>query len=158
MANPRNFYTRLVYARESKYLGKIAYFMLKILGIEIPLPVVVGKEFELAHGGFGVVIHPKSKIGKRVKMYPGVTLGRADIHIPFDRSNFMGIEIDDDVVLTSGAKILCKEGILRVGQGTVIGANSVLLDSTGENEIWAGVPAKCIGKREAPLRDLDQGN
>jgi len=24
----------------------------------------------------------------------------------------------------------------------------VLLQSTGEDEIWAGVPAKCVGKRE----------
>lgn len=36
---------------------------------------------------------------------------------------------------------------LVIGKGTVIGANSVLLSSTGENEIWAGVPAKCVGKR-----------
>jgi serine O-acetyltransferase len=146
----------MVYARERKYFGKFAYFILKFLGIEIPISVVIGKDFELAHGGFGVVIHPKSRIGKRVKMYPGVTLGRADVHLPFDRSNFKGIEIDDDVVLASGAKILCKEGTLRVSQGTVIGANSVLLVSTGENEIWAGVPAKCIGEREPPIRDPDQ--
>jgi serine O-acetyltransferase len=147
-----------VYARESKYFGKIAYFILKILGIEIPVQVEIGREFELAHGGFGVVIHPKSKIGKRVKMYPGVTLGRADVHLPINRSKFMGIEIDDDVVLASGAKILCKEGTLRVSQGTVIGANSVLLDSTGKNEIWAGVPAKCIGEREPSPSDHDQEN
>jgi len=29
-----------------------------------------------------------------------------------------------------------------------VGANAVLLQSTGENEIWAGIPAKCVGKRE----------
>jgi len=28
-----------------------------------------------------------------------------------------------------------------------VGANAVLLESTGENEIWAGVPARCVGKR-----------
>ena len=32
--------------------------------------------------------------------------------------------------------------------GSVIGANAVLLQSTGQNEIWAGVPARLIGKRE----------
>jgi len=37
---------------------------------------------------------------------------------------------------------------LRVGSGTVLGANAVLLQSTGENEIWAGIPARCVGKRE----------
>jgi len=35
-----------------------------------------------------------------------------------------------------------------VRRGTVVGANAVLLQSTGENEIWAGVPARCIGQRE----------
>ena len=27
------------------------------------------------------------------------------------------------------------------------GANAVLLSSTGENEIWAGAPARCVGRR-----------
>jgi serine O-acetyltransferase len=138
--------------------GRIAYFTLKILGIEIPGSVLIGKDIELAHGGFGIVIHPKSTIGDRVKMYPGVTLGRADIHLPIDRSKFEGIVIEDDVVLASGAKVLCKEGTLRVSQGTVIGANSVLLNSTGENEIWAGVPAKRIGEREAYNIHMDQAS
>jgi serine O-acetyltransferase len=31
----------------------------------------------------------------------------------------------------------------------VIGANAVLLNSTGENEIWAGVPAQRIGFRDS---------
>ena len=48
--------------------------------------------------------------------------------------------------------ILCKEGILRVRQGTVIGANSVLLESTGEDEIWVGIPAKCIGRRDPNIQ------
>lgn len=152
MANRRDFYTYLVYSRESKFLGKLAYYTLKFLGIEIPLPVKIGDQFELAHGGFGVVIHPSSIIGDRVKIYPGVTLGRADVYREISRSKFEGIVIEDDVVLASGAKILCKEGILRVRQGTVIGANSVLLESTGEDEIWVGIPAKCIGRRDPNIQ------
>ncbi len=129
-------------------LGRLAYLALKALGAEIPLTVRIGRDFELAHGGFGVVIHPKTSIGDRVKVYPGVTLGRADIYIPADESEFEGIIIDDEVILAPGAKILCKHGILRVGKGTVIGANAVLLESTGEYEIWAGVPARRIGLRQ----------
>lgn len=158
MANQHDVYTRLVYGRTRTFLGRIAYLTLKILGIEIPGSVLIGNDFELAHGGFGVVIHPNSTIGDRVKMYPGVTLGRADIHLPIDRSKFEGIVIEDDVVLASGAKVLCKEGTLRVGRGTVIGANSVLLNSTGENEIWAGVPARCIGEREPDNIHMDQAS
>jgi serine O-acetyltransferase len=65
-----------------------------------------------------------------------------------EQSKFEGIVIEDDAILAPGAKVLCKEGILRVGRGTVVGANAVLLQSTGENEIWAGVPARCIGQRD----------
>jgi serine O-acetyltransferase len=140
-------FSRLVYARTIPLLGGLAYYSLKLLGIEIPASVIVGEELELAHGGFGVVIHPKTIIGKRVKIYPGVTIGRADIYRPASQSNFEGIVVGDDAILCPGAKILCKEGTLRIGHGCVVGANAVLLESTGENEIWAGVPAHCIGIR-----------
>jgi serine O-acetyltransferase len=143
----RDLPTRLVYARQSPLFGRLAYNVLKLLGVEIPQSVPVGVDFELAHGGVGVVIHSRAVIGARVKIYPGVTLGRADIHLPMERSKFERIVIEDDVILSPGAKVLCKEGTLRVGRGTVVGANAVLLQSTGENEIWAGMPARCIGQR-----------
>lgn len=142
-----DLYTQLVYARTWPAAGRLAYYWLKLLGIEIPLSVRIGRGFELAHGGFGVVIHPRTVIGDRVKIYPGVSLGRADIYRPITASRFQGIVLEDDVILSPGAKVLCKEGILRVGRGTVVGANAVLLQSTGENELWAGVPAECIGSR-----------
>ena len=143
-----DFYTRLVYARRNKLFGRIAYYTLKLLGVEIPLAVQIGDDIELAHGGFGVVIHSKTAIGNRVKIYPGVGIGRADIYRPIDESSFTGIVIEDDVILSTGAKIICKGGMLSVRRGTVVGANAVLLQSTSENEIWAGIPARLIGKRE----------
>ena len=143
----RDFYTRLVYARQLPVIGKLFYYLLKLLGSEIPMSVPVGKDFILEHGGHGVVIHSKSKIGDRVHIYQGVTLGRADIYLPSTQSRFEGIEIGDDVILSPGCKILCKSGVLKVEDGTVVGANAVLLESTGLNEIWAGSPARCIGKR-----------
>ena len=143
----RDIYSRLVYARNIPLIGAIAYYLLKVLGLEIPRGVKVGEYLELAHGGVGVVIHPNTVIGKHVKIYPGVTLGRADIYRPANESDFSGIIIEDDAILCPGAKILGKQGVLRVGRGSVIGANAVLLNSTGENEIWAGIPAKCVGTR-----------
>ena len=127
----------------------MAYYTLKLLGAEIPRAVRVGRDFELAHGGFGVVIHSRSTIGDRVKIYPGVTIGRADIYRPAVQSKFEGIIVEADAILCPGAKILCKEGVLKVGRGTVVGANAVLLQSTGEWEIWAGVPARCVGTRQS---------
>jgi serine O-acetyltransferase len=144
----RDLPTSLVYARSWPLLGSLAYYALKVIGVEIPRSVQIGEDFELAHGAVGLVVHSKTKIGSRVKIYPGVTLGRADIHRPMAESRFEGIIVEDEVILSPGAKILCKEGILRLGRGTVVGANAVLLESTGEDEIWAGIPARCVGKRE----------
>jgi serine O-acetyltransferase len=143
----RDLPTTLVYARGWPVLGRLAYYALKLLGVEIPRSVPIGRNFELAHGGSGVVIHSHSVIGNGVKIYPGVTLGRADIYRPMQASRFEGIVIEDDVILAPGAKILCKEGTLKVRRGTVVGANAVLLQSTGEDEIWAGVPARKLGTR-----------
>jgi serine O-acetyltransferase len=144
----RDLYTFLMYARKWPLIGRLAYFQLKLLGVEIPLQVKFGVDCMLLHGGFGVVIHPQTEFVERVKIYPGVTLGRADIQIPATVSDFKGIRIESDVILCSGAKILCKDGVLTVGKGSIVGANAVLLQSTGENEIWAGIPARCIGLRD----------
>ena len=143
-----DLYTSLVYARRSWLFGKIAYVLLKLLGAEIPRPVKIGQEFLLLHGGFGVVIHPWTTIHDRVRIYPGVTLGRADVQRPIEKSAFKGFDVQDDVILSSGAKLLGRDGILRIGRATIVAANAVLLESTGENEIWAGVPARCIGKHD----------
>ncbi|MEA3440362.1 MAG: hypothetical protein U9R58_08770 [Chloroflexota bacterium] len=144
----RDLPTSLVYARNWPLMGRMAYYVLKLLGVEIPRSVIIGQEFELVHGGFGVVIHPKSVLGKRVKIYPGVTLGRSDIYLPIEQSRFEGIIVEDDVILAPGAKILAKDGTLKIGRGTVVGANAVLLSSTGEGEVWAGAPARIISHRK----------
>jgi serine O-acetyltransferase len=143
----RDFHTSLVYARNWPILGKLAYYVLKLFGAEIPRSVQIGEGFQLEHGGFGVVIHSKTRIGRSVKVYPGVTVGRADIYRPMSASLFEGVVIEDGAILCPGSKVLCKEGLLTVGKGTVIGANAVLLQSTGENELWAGIPARCVGSR-----------
>jgi serine O-acetyltransferase len=145
----RDLPTLLVYARRWPVLGRLAYYGLKLLGVEIPRSVPVGVDFELAHGGFGVVIHSRTVIGNRVKVYPGAGVGRGDIYRPASQSRFEGIVIEDDVILSPGSKVLCSQGVLTVRRGTVVGANAVLLQSTGEYEIWAGVPAHCVGRREA---------
>jgi len=140
-------YTRLVYARRWPVLGRLAYLLLKLLGIEFPRSVQVGQDLTIEHGGFGIVIHSRTVIGARVKIYPGVTLGRADIYRPQSESQFERIEIGDDAILAPGSKVLGKQGVLRIGKGSVVGANAVLLQSTGEGEIWAGAPARRIGMR-----------
>lgn len=144
----RDIYSTLVYARTKPIIGLLAYYMLKILGVEIPRSVQIGQDIELVHGGFGVVIHSRTVIGDRVKVYPGATVGRADIYLPIEKSRFEGVVIEDDVILCPGCKVLCRQGVMRLGRGSVVGANAVLLDSTGEKEIWAGIPARLVSRRD----------
>lgn len=54
----------------------------------------------------------------------------------------------DDAIICAGAKLLFSDKTLIVGKGTVIGANAVLTQSTGDYEIWAGIPARKIGIRK----------
>ena len=146
--NTMSFYEKLAYTRTNPVFGKLAYLLLKLLGVEIPLGVKIGKGLLLHHGGMGIVIHPASVLGQNVSIYPGVTLGRADVFRSASTSKFSRIIVGDGVILGSGAKVLGDDGEILVGKGTVLGANAVLLQSTGENEIWAGVPARKVGMRD----------
>lgn len=82
-------------------------------------------------------------------IFHGVTVGRANVWEPPNPELRWGsCEIEDDVVLCAGAVVLIHDGQrTRVGQGTVLGANAVLTESTGEWEIWAGSPARKVGDR-----------
>jgi serine O-acetyltransferase len=146
----KNVYTRLVYARQWPVLGRVAYVLLKALGCEIPNTVKIGKNFHLVHGGIGVVIHPKCVIGNDVTIYQGVTIGRGDTYRTPEKSSFTGITIGDRAILGPGAKILGSSDLLVVGSDTIVGANAVLQQSTAEQEVWAGIPARCIGMRSDP--------
>ncbi len=83
-----------------------------------------------------------------VKIYQNVTLGRADIYKATKDSEFEGFHIKEGACICAGAKLVCKKGTLVVGRNAVVGANTVLLNSIGDNEIWAGIPARFVGVRD----------
>ncbi|WP_431800291.1 hypothetical protein [Microbacterium kunmingense] len=128
--------------------NRIARELLMLYGLEVHAQTPIGKNFTLQHRGMGTVIHPGAVIGDNVTIFHQVTIGRADAYVPWDESPMERIEIGDDAVLCAGAKILGGPGVTRVGAGTVIAANAVLTTSTGEWEIWGGVPAKKLGERK----------
>lgn len=135
------------HARRS-LLGFLCREFLALYGAEIPAAVKIGKDFELAHRGNGTVIHPLTVIGDRVRIYHQVTLGRKDGTLPMEHSAMVRIEIGDDAIIFPGAKILGGPGVTRVGNGTVVGANAVLMTTTGDWEVWAGVPARKVADRD----------
>ena len=63
-----------------------------------------------------------------------------------DQSHYYkAINIEDDVWL--GAHVVILPGV-KLSRGSIVGAHSVVNESTNEFEIFAGVPAKKIGQRD----------
>jgi serine O-acetyltransferase len=102
-------------------------------GIDIHPGAKIGARFFIDHGT-GVVIGETSRIGDRVRIYQGVTLGAknlaadADGHVrkQYDRHPIL----EDDVVVYSGATIL---GRITIGSGSTIGGNVWLTRSVPQN-------------------------
>jgi serine O-acetyltransferase len=91
-----------------------------LTGIDIHPGAHIDSHFCIDHGT-GIVIGETTRIGKRVRIYQGVTLGA--LSLPRDageklRGRKRHPTIEDDVIIYSGATIL--------GGDTVIGARSVI--------------------------------
>ena len=90
-------------------------------GIDIHPGAQIGAQFFIDHGT-GVVIGETTIVGRRVRMYQGVTLGA--LSFPADeRGNPLKGQprhpiVEDDVILYAGATIL---GRVTIGHGSVIG-------------------------------------
>lgn len=139
--------TRLVYARNGR-LGRVVRLILELLGVQIPKPVPVGPGLQLVHATAGLVVHREATIGDRVVLFHGVTIGRGDPWVPVELRGRSVVEVQDDVIIGTGAVVLADSGQrLVVGRGTIVGANAVLTCSTGEWEVWAGIPARKVGDR-----------
>jgi serine O-acetyltransferase len=137
----------LIQRRRHPLLRRAVQEVLALYGVEVPAAAEIGPGLIVFHRGFGTVLHPFTTLGAGVTLYNGVTIGRADPWVPQEQSLMERVVVEDGAVLCSGAKVLCKKGVLTVGRGTVVGANAVLTSSTGPFEIWAGAPARRIGTR-----------
>jgi serine O-acetyltransferase len=98
-------------------------------GIDIHPGAHIEESFFIDHGT-GVVIGETTEIGKRVRIYQGVTLGA--LSLPRDavdqlRSQKRHPTIEDDVIVYSGATILGGQTV--IGARSVIGGNVWLTDS-----------------------------
>ena len=141
---------RLIYS--NNIISKLVLRVLCMLqGAELPPTCNIGKNIRFPHGLKGIVIHPNTIIGDNVTIFHQVTCGRGDLYNIDKRvkkPSFVNIILEDGAILCVGAKIICNRGKLIVGKNTIVGANAVLTKSTGEDEVWGGVPAKLIKKRE----------
>ncbi|MDR1977731.1 MAG: hypothetical protein LBQ42_03245 [Synergistaceae bacterium] len=92
-------------------------------GIDIHPGASIDEEFFIDHGT-GVVIGETSIIGKRCKLYRGVTLGALSFPKNSDGTLIKGLPrhpiLEDGVTVYSGATIL---GRVTIGAGSLIGGN-----------------------------------
>ena len=111
-------------------------------GIEIHPGASIGKNLFIDHG-MGVVIGETSEIGNNVTIYHAVTLGGISPSIDSERQRHEKRHptIGDDVVIGSGAQII---GPIKIGNGSRIAANAVVVKDVEENTTMVGVPAKVV--------------
>jgi serine O-acetyltransferase len=107
-------------------------------GIEIHPGARIGEGFFIDHG-MGVVIGETAEIGDNVLLYQGVTLGGTSLQ-KVKRHPTLG----NNVVVGVGAKVI---GNITIGDGSKIGAGSVVVNSVPPNATVVGVPGRVVAIR-----------
>ena len=108
-----------------------------VTGIDIHPGADIDESFFIDHGT-GVVVGETTVIGKRVRLYQGVTLGA--LSLPRKAVDDLRVQkrhptIEDDVIVYAGATILGGDTV--VGKGSVIGGNVWITESVPPNtKVW----------------------
>ncbi|MHA7289666.1 serine O-acetyltransferase [Arthrobacter sp. MDT3-24] len=119
-------------------LGRLAWGLARLrlarlgafYGISIP-PGVFGRGLSIAHIG-NIVVNNKVRVGRYCRIHSGTNLGEAENFAP---------QIGHSVYIGPGAVLF---GNIKVGDNSVIGANSVVTKDVPSNVVVAGAPAQII--------------
>jgi serine O-acetyltransferase len=131
----------------ARFLSHVARFL---TGIEIHPAAKIGSGLFIDHG-MGVVIGETAEVGENVTLLQGVTLGGTSL-----KREKRHPTLGDNVVVGAGAKII---GAFKIGDGSRIGAGSVVVREVPTNSVVVGVPGRVTyrdGQRVAGGIDLDQ--
>jgi len=121
-----------------------------VTGIEIHPGAQLGAGLFIDHG-MGVVIGETTEVGENVTLLQGVTLGCTSL-----KKEKRHPTLGNNVVVGAGAKIL---GAFTIGDGSRIGAGSVVVREVPPNSVVVGVPGRVThrdGRRVAGQIDLNQ--
>lgn len=141
------FWTRMAQVAEAKGFLRYTIFPLlvsyqrrlrRIYGIEFPLRLKVGGGLYMPHQ-VGIVINPKTIIGKNAYIAQGVTIGKS-MKAKKDGAPVIG----DNVFIGPNAVIL---GPITLGDNCSVGANAVVLKDVAADQTVVGVPARAVGKQ-----------
>jgi serine O-acetyltransferase len=133
----------------ARFLSHISRFL---TGVEIHPAARIGPGVFIDHG-MGVVIGETAEVAENVTLYQGVTLGGTSL-----RREKRHPTLESNVVVGTGAAVM---GAITVGEGTRIGAGSVVVRDVPPNSVVVGVPGKVIsrdGKRVMEAVDLEHAD
>ena len=130
----------------------LAYLARAVSGIEIHPAAKIGRRVFIDHG-MGVVIGETAQVGDDVTLYHGVTLGgRAP------KGSQRGAKrhptLKDGVMVGAGA---CLLGDITIGEGAVIGANSVVTSDVPNGARVAGNPAYLLKAKKQEKQEKAEG-
>jgi serine O-acetyltransferase len=131
----------------ARFVSHVCRFL---TGIEIHPAARLGPGLFIDHG-MGVVIGETAEVGANVSLLQGVTLGGTSRQRE-KRHPTLG----DNVVVGAGAKII---GAFKIGDGSRIGAGSVVVREVPPNSVVVGVPGRVTyrdGQRVTGEIDLNQ--
>jgi serine O-acetyltransferase len=112
-------------------LSRLVEHLIRVIyAARIPAEAEIHPSVHFSHNALAVVITKKARIGARCQIGMHVLLGSA-----WPREG--GPHLEEDVVVMSGAKVL---GPVRIGRGSVIGANAVVLKDVPPHSLVVGVP------------------
>lgn len=118
----------------ARFLSQIARFL---TGIEIHPGATIGKRFFIDHG-MGVVIGETTIIGDDCVLYQGVTLGGVGTGKHQVKRH---PTLKDQVIVFAGAKVI---GNVMIGEGSIIGASSVVLKDVPAHCTVIGIPGRIV--------------
>lgn len=127
----------------ARFISQISRFF---TGIEIHPGAQIGQRLFIDHG-MGVVIGETCEIGDDVVLYQGVTLGGTG-----KEKGKRHPTIGNHVVIGSGAKVL---GSFKIGDGSFVGANAVVLREVPKNSTVVGIPGKIVHRNGTRVDNLD---
>src|SRR5712691_12675908 len=131
----------------ARFVSHVARFL---TAIEIHPAARIGPGLFIDHGA-GVVIGETAEVGENVTLLQGVTLGGTSL-----KREKRHPTLGDSVVVGAGAAVI---GAITIGEGTRIGAGSVVVRDVPPNSVVVGVPGRVTyrdGQRVAGSIDLNQ--